>query len=108
DTPHPVRAVETWPKPRAYRGPSDKRQETTWSDRFASGETPFQRSPIPAGGRLHIHTPWAASSAATPDLRRTRHRRTRRASEARPNVRYTDPRSQTAPQTLVAQPLIPL
>ena len=40
DTPHQVRAAETWPKPRAYRGPSDRQQETTWSDRFASGETP--------------------------------------------------------------------
>jgi len=40
-------------------------------------KTPFQRSPIPAGGRSHIHTPVGASSAATPDVRRTRHRRIR-------------------------------
>src|SRR5438132_7002504 len=108
DTPRRVPAAETWPRHHAYRGPSDRRQETTWSDRFASGEIPFQRSPIPGGGRSHIHTPVDASSAATPDVHRTRHRQIRRASEALPSVRYTAPRSQTRQQTLAAQPLTTL
>src|SRR5439155_16954942 len=107
DTPRRVRAADTWPRHHAYRGPVDRRQETTWSDRFASGEMPFQRSPIPGGGRSHIHTPVGASSAATPDVRRTRHRQIRRASEALPSVRYTAPRTQTRQQTLSAQPLTP-
>src|SRR5262245_15649377 len=102
-----ARAAETWPKPRAYRGPSDRRQETTWSARFASGETPFQRSPIPAGGRPRIRIPAGAPSAAMPDLRHTRYRQIHRASEAPPNARCTAPRSQTARQTLAAQPWIP-
>src|SRR5437867_5561171 len=107
DTPRRVRAAETWPRHHAYGGPVDRRQETTWSDRFASGEIPFQRSPIPGGVRSHIHTPVGASSATTPDVRRTRHRKIRRASEALPSVRYTAPRSQTRQQTLSAQPLTP-
>jgi hypothetical protein len=59
DTPHRVHAVETWPRRRAYRGPPDRRRQTTWSDRFGSGEVPFRRSPIrrflPVAGRTFIY-----------------------------------------------------
>src|SRR6516165_3147466 len=43
-----------------------------------------------------------------PGVDRTPHKQIRRASGARPNVRYTSPRYQTGQQTLSAQPLIPL
>ena len=61
---------------------------------------------LPVAGRTFVH-PGGAPSAATPGVRRIRHRQIRRASAARPSVRYTAARSQTAPQTLAAQPLIP-
>src|SRR5215469_11913772 len=107
-TPHRVPAAETSPRRHACHGPSDRRRETTWSDRSAFGETLFQRSPIPAGGRSHIRTPVDASSAAKRGVRRTRRRQIRRASGAPPNVRCTSPRYQIGQQTLAAQPLTPL
>src|SRR6266851_4100701 len=107
-TPPPVPAAEIWPRRRACRGPSDRRQETTSSDPSASDETPFPPSPIPADGRCRTRRPVAAPSAAKPPARYSSHTQNRRASEARPSAQCTAPRSRTAPQTPEARPSDPL
>jgi hypothetical protein len=71
-------------------------------------QTPFPRSPTPAGGRCRTHKPADGPSAARPAARRSRNTQNRRANEARPSARCTARPSQTAPQTPEAQPFHPL
>jgi hypothetical protein len=60
DTPPPVPVAGTWPRRRACRGPSGRRQQTTSRGQSASDETPSPPSPIPADGRCCIRRPVAA------------------------------------------------
>jgi hypothetical protein len=98
-TPHRVPAAETSPRRHACHGPSDRRRETTWSDRFAFGETLFQRVADSCRWQVaHSYTRGRVFNLRGVD--RTRHKQIRRASGAQPNVRYTSPRYQTGQQTL--------
>jgi hypothetical protein len=106
DTPTPVRAAEIWPRRRACRGPSGRRQETTSRDPSASDEIPCPRSPTPADGRCGTHRPAGEPLAAKPAARCSRNTQNPAANETRPSAR-TAPPSRTAPQTPEAQPSDP-
>src|ERR1700730_6385573 len=106
-TPPPVPAAEIWPRRRACRDPSDRRQETTSRGPSASEETLPPRAPTPAGGRCRTLKPAVEPSAAKPPVRGSPNTQNRRASEARPSARCTNPPSRTALQNPKVQPSAP-
>jgi hypothetical protein len=72
----PVHAAEIWPRRRACRGPSGRRQQTTSRDPSAFDQTLFPRSPTPADGRCRTRRLADVPSATKPPARRSRTRKT--------------------------------